>query len=160
MEIEKGKFYFIKDEYFKLIEDKELCQNKERGTKRPCFYCFRDKTDSDLIWFIPISSKIEKYQKIYDAKLKRNGIVDTIVFGYVEGEKRVFLIQNMFPTIKEYITEKYIKNQRDVVINKKLSKELENKANKILVLVEKGHTKLVFPDIVNIRKKLSKFICN
>jgi len=87
MEIEKGKFYFIKDEYFELIKDKELCKNKERGTKRPCFYCFKDKTNSKLIWFIPISSKIEK---IYNRKLKKNGIVDTIVFGYVEGEKKSF----------------------------------------------------------------------
>ena len=156
MKIEKGKFYFIKDEYFKLVKDKELCKNKERGTKRPCFYCFKDKTDSNLIWFIPISSKIEKYKKIYDKKIKRNSIVDTIVFGYVEGEKRAFLIQNMFPTTKEYIVEKYIKNKRDVIVNKRLNKELEYKANKILVLVEKGYTNLVFPDIKYIREKLNK----
>lgn len=159
MEIEKGKFYFIKDEYFELIKDKELCKNKERGIKRPCFYCFKDKTNTDLIWFIPISSKIEKYERIYNKKIKRNKVVDTIVFGYVEGEKRVFLIQNMFPTTKEYIIEKYIKNTRDVTVNKRLNKELENKANKILLLVEKGHTNLVFPDVLNIRKKLEKLSC-
>lgn len=159
MKIEKGKFYFIKDEYFELIKDKELCKNKERGTKRPCFYCFKDKTNSNIIWFIPISSKIEKYEKIYHKKLKRNKVVDTIVFGYVEGEKRVFLIQNMFPTTKEYIIEKYIKNKRDVTVNKRLNKELEDKANKILLLVEKGHTNLVFPNIVNIRKKLEILNC-
>ena len=156
MKIEKGKFYFIKDEYFKLIKDKELCKNKERETKRPCFYCFKDKTNSNLIWFIPISSKIEKYERIYNKKLEKNNIVDTIVFGYVEGEKRAFLIQNMFPTAKEYIIEKYIKNKRDVTVNERLSRELENKANKILVLVEKGYTDLVFPNILNIRKKLNE----
>ena len=70
MKIEQGKFYFIKDEFFELVKDKELCQNKEKGNKRPCFYCFRDKKFEKLIWFIPISSKVEKYKKIYNKKMK------------------------------------------------------------------------------------------
>ncbi|MCI8443612.1 MAG: hypothetical protein HFJ37_00250 [Clostridia bacterium] len=151
MIIETGKFYFIKDEFFELVKDKELCANKERGTKRPCFYCFKDKKYENLIWFIPISSKIEKYRRIYDKKMKRTGIVDTIVFGYVEGEERAFLIQNMFPTTKEYIVEKYKKQNRDVVVNSRLEKELKMKANKILNLVEKGYNKIVFPDIMAIK---------
>ena len=93
MQIEQGKFYFIKDEFFDLVKDKELCANKERGTKRPCFYCFKDSKYQNLIWFIPISSKLEKY----------------------------------------------IKQNRDVVVNERLNKELQIKANKILKLVEKGY---------------------
>lgn len=154
MIIEKGKFYFIKDEFFELVKDKELCANKERGTKRLCFYCFKDKEYQNLIWFIPISSKLEKYKRIYEAKIKRSRIVDTIVFGYVEGEERAFLIQNMFPTTKEYIIEKYIRQDRDVVVNKRLNKELQTKANKILNLVEQGYNKIVFPDIISIKKIL------
>lgn len=152
MIVEQGKFYFIKDEFFEIVKDKELCANKDRGIKRPCFYCFRDSSNHDLIWFVPISSKIDKYKKIYDKKLKNTGVVDTIVFGYVEGEKRVFLIQNMFPTTEKYIVEKYVKQKRDVVVNKRLNKELQSKANKILTLVEKGYKKVVFPDIMKIRK--------
>lgn len=154
MIIEKGKFYFIKDEFFELVKDKELCANKERGTKRPCFYCFKDKEYQNLIWFIPISSKLEKYKRIYEDKIKRSRIVDTIVFGYVEGEERAFLIQNMFPTTKEYVIEKYIRQDRDVVVNKRLNKELQTKANKILNLVEQGYNKIVFPDIISIKKIL------
>lgn len=152
MIVEQGKFYFIKDEFFEIVKDKELCANKDRGIKRPCFYCIRDSSNLDLIWFVPISSKIDKYKKIYDKKLKNTGVVDTIVFGYVEGEKRVFLIQNMFPTTEKYIVEKYVKQKRDVVVNKRLNKELQSKANKILTLVEKGYKKVVFPDIMKIRK--------
>lgn len=154
MKVEKGKFYFIKDEFFELVKDKELCTNKENGNKRPCFYCFNDKKYQNLIWFIPISSKLEKYIKIYNKKMKRTGIVDTIVFGYVEGEKRAFLIQNMFPTTEKYIIQKYIKQNRDVVVNEKLDKEIQVKANKILNLVEKGYNKIVFPDIIAIKNKL------
>ena len=152
MIVEQGKFFFIKDEFFEIVKDKELCANKDRGIKRPCFYCIRDSSNLDLIWFVPISSKIDKYKKIYDKKLKNTGVVDTIVFGYVEGEKRVFLIQNMFPTTEKYIVEKYVKQKRDVVVNKRLNKELQSKANKILTLVEKGYKKVVFPDIMKIRK--------
>ena len=152
MIVEQGKFYFIKDEFFEIVKDKELCANKDRGIKRPCFYCIRDSSNLDLIWFVPISSKIDKYKKIYDKKLKNTGVVDTIVFGYVEGEKRVFLIQNMFPTTEKYIVEKYVKQKRDVVVNKRLNKELQSKANKILTLVKKGYRKVVFPDIMKIKK--------
>ena len=156
MQIEQGRFYFIKDEFFDLVKDNELCVNKERGTKRPCFYCFKDVKYQNLIWFIPISSKLEKYKKIYNKKLERTRIVDTIVFGYVEGEERAFLIQNMFPTTEKYIIEKDRKQNRDVIVNEKLNKELQTKANKILKLVEKGYNKIVFPDIINIKNILLK----
>lgn len=78
------------------------------------------------------------------------------MFGYVEGEERAFLIQNMFPTLQRYITEKYVKQKRDVIINKKLKIELKRKANKVLTLVEKGYRNLVFPDIIKIKERLEK----
>ena len=40
MKIEQGKFYFIKDEFFELVKDKELCQNKEKGNKKQAVECF------------------------------------------------------------------------------------------------------------------------
>ena len=86
--------------------------------------------------------------------MQKYKIVDNIVFGYVEGEKRAFLIQNMFPTTEEYIIEAYIKQNRYVNVNKELKKEIERKANKILKLVEKGYKGLVFSDILKIKEKL------
>ena len=47
--------------------------------------------------------------------------------------------------------EDYIK-----IVNEKLKKELQTKANKILKLVEKGYNKIVFPDIINIKNILLK----
>ena len=43
MKIDVGKFYFIKDEFFEIVNDKELTKNKENGIKRPCYYCFKSK---------------------------------------------------------------------------------------------------------------------
>ena len=62
MKIEDGKFYFIKQEFFEIFNEYNLMQNKENGNKRPCYFCFRDDIDKDIIWFVPISSKVEKYK--------------------------------------------------------------------------------------------------
>ena len=66
------------------------------------------------------------------------------------------MIQNMFPTTEEYIIEKYRKQNRDVIVNEKLNKELQTKANKILKIIEKGYNKIVFPDITKIKNILLK----
>ena len=43
MEIIEGKLYFIKDEFIEKYNPKyHLMENKEAGTKRPTYFCFRD----------------------------------------------------------------------------------------------------------------------
>ncbi len=106
------------------------------------------------MWFIPVSSKVEKYQKIYINKLKRYKKVDTIVFGKVKGKQNVFLIQNMFPVTEQYIEKQYTNKNKPVEITYTLQKEIEVKANKILSLVRKGYTNLVFTNILEIEEKL------
>ena len=71
MQIEEGKFYFIKDDFFELFSNYDLMTNKENGIKRPCYLCFKDNIDEDIIWFIPISHKVEKYRAIYEKKRKK-----------------------------------------------------------------------------------------
>ena len=41
-------------------------QNKENGNKRSCYFCFNDPKNEEIIWFVPISSKVEKYKIIYE----------------------------------------------------------------------------------------------
>ena len=116
MQIDVGCFYFIKDSFFDIIDDPELMQNKENGNKRPCYYCFKSKEYNNIIWFIPVSTKVDKYQKIYDNKIQKQiklgkkPSIDTIVFGNVANTYSAFLIQNMFPVTEEYIESQYIKN--------------------------------------------------
>ena len=57
--------------------------------KRPCYFAFIEK-NTQLLWFIPISSKYEKYESIYDKKKAKNGVCDTIVLGELLGRKRAF----------------------------------------------------------------------
>ena len=156
IKIEEGKFYFLKDSFFERMKDSNLVQNKDNGNKRPCYYCFRDKKEDELIWFVPISSKVSKYKKIYEEKLKKYKRVDTLVFGKVNSEDRVFLIQNMFPIIKKFIDSTYTRKNMPVRINYELQNEIEAKANKVLILVKKGNKGLVFPNITNIKEIMIK----
>ena len=64
MKVENGKFYFIKDEFFDIFKGYKLMINKENGNKRPCYFCFNDLENKEIIWFVPISSKVEKYKSI------------------------------------------------------------------------------------------------
>lgn len=159
VEIENGKFYFIKDEFFDEVNDKTILLNKDNGNKRPCYYCFKDCKNDELIWFIPISSKIDKYRRIFNYKQNKLGRVDTIVFGKVNNDERAFLIQNMFPVTVKYIEEKYKRNNEDVEITYTLRKEIEDKANFILKLAEQGK-KVVFTDIFKIKEILLEELKN
>lgn len=98
MIIEEGKFYFVSDDFFEEFKCYDIIRNKETGTKRPCYFCFRDKKNSDILWFVPISTRYEKYKKLYDSKLAKSKgkPVYNFVFASVLGKKAVFLIQNIF----------------------------------------------------------------
>ena len=160
MQINVGCFYFIKDSFFDVIDDSELMQNKENGNKRPCYYCFKSKEYDSIIWFIPVSTKIDKYQKIYDKKLQKQiklgktPSIDTIVFGNVANTYSAFLIQNMFPVTEEYIESQYIKNKVAIKLSNKLQNEIISKAIKVLNLYNHGMKNIVFPDIDRILGQL------
>ena len=160
MQINIGRFYFIKDSFFDIIDDSELMQNKENGNKRPCYYCFKSKTYDDIIWFIPVSTKIEKYQKIYNYKIQKQiklgkkPSIDTIVFGNVANTYSVFLIQNMFPVTKKYVESQYIKNKVAIRLSNKLQTEVIYKANKVLNLYNHGMKNIIFPNVDKILEQL------
>ena len=159
MKLENGKFYFIKDNYFKIVNDKSLLLNKDNGNKRPCYYCISDDNNKGIYWLIPISSKVDKYKKIYKYKLYKYGKVDTLVFGKVNNNLKAFLIQNMFPITEKYIAEKYVRNNTDVEITYTLKKEIDIKAKFILSLAERGKN-VLFTDIIRIKKILLDEIKN
>ena len=72
---------------------------------RPCCYCFEM---DGYFWMVPISSKTEKYKRIYEEKKKRYKEYDGLRFGYVNGKYRAFLIQNVCPVSEEYIDRQYM----------------------------------------------------
>lgn len=77
--------------------------------------------------------------------------MDTLVFGKVNNENRVFLIQNMFSIIEKYISDTYVRRKVLVRIGYDLRQEVESKAHKVFSLVRKGNRGLVFSDIIKIK---------
>lgn len=96
---------------------------------------------------IPISSRIEKYQNIYDYNIEKNGRCDIIHFDSVLGRQTAFVIQKMFPVTQKYIVEKYIDSyQNEVRVRKKSEKEIIEKAKRTLLLYKK-QIPVITPDI-------------
>ena len=130
----KGCFYFIKNEYFEDFKDPYLMTNKEKVENeihnRPCFYAFFDEK-AKLFWMISFSSKVEKFRKIYNDKIATYKTCDTIMFGDVLGHEKAFLLQNMCPIIDKYILNEY-KDENDVAVRVEeiFEKELISKARK------------------------------
>ncbi len=139
-------------------------QNKENGNKRPCYYCFKSKKYDNIIWFIPISTKIDKYKKVYNNKIEKQLklgkkiSVDTLVFGKVANTFSAFLIQNMFPVTKQYVENQYLKNKVPIRVSNRLQTEIIYKANKVLNLYKHGMKNIIFPNIDRILEQLLKDI--
>ena len=83
LEIKTGYLYHIKDEYFDDVNDDSLMQNRERGKKRPTYFTIKD---GDILWFIPISSKVDKYQRIINNKIEKYGFCNTIIIRKIADE--------------------------------------------------------------------------
>lgn len=158
----KGNFYFLNDQYFIDFPDDKLMKNKETINGivhgRPCYYAYEDLSTS-LYWLIPISSQVSKFKKIHANKVSKYGQCDTIVFGDVLGYKKAFLIQNMCPVTKEYISSEYIDSAANIPVRVDgvLEKELRSKVSKVLTLYKQG-AKMIFPDVMKIEKELLKNI--
>ena len=100
MKIKTGYLYHIKDEYFDVVNDDSLMQNHERGKKRPTYFTIKDK---NILWFIPMSSKVDKYEKIIEKKIERYGFCNTIIIRKMADMDVAILLQNAFPTLEKYI---------------------------------------------------------
>lgn len=131
--MEIGRLYFVKDTFYKRFHDCKLMENREvidgKPHKRPCCYLFEFL---NIYWMIPISSKVEKYKVQYQKAMRKYSMCDNISFGYVLGEEKAFLVQNLFPVTEEYINSIYIdKNTgKPIVIPNNLIAELNKKARK------------------------------
>lgn len=62
MNIKQGYIYHIKDDFFDIANDKTLMINYENGKTRPTYFCIKD-LQTDFLWFIPMSSKVENIKK-------------------------------------------------------------------------------------------------
>ena len=104
MKVQTGYLYHIKDEFFDKINEKGLMINHENGHSRLSYLAIKEK---NILWFIPLSSKVDKYKSIIEQKKKKYGKCKGIIIKEIEGFEQVILIQNAFPTLEKYIKSRH-----------------------------------------------------
>ncbi len=150
MEIKTGYLYHIKDEYFDVVNDENLMQNHEKGKKRPTYFTIKDK---DILWFIPISSKVDKYKRIIDKKIEKYGFCNTIIIREIAGEEAAILLQNAFPTLEKYIDHVHTVDGVPLKVPTDLQNEIKSKFKNMIGLKKRG-TNLFFTDIDKIKQQM------
>lgn len=150
MEVKTGYLYHIKDDFFDIVKDDKLMANHERGKKRPTYFTIKDK---DILWFIPISSKVEKYKKIIDKKIDKYGFCNTIIIRKFSDEESAILLQNAFPTLEKYIDHVHTIDGVPLKVPTDLQKEIKSMFKNMIGLKKRG-TNLFFTDIDRLKKMM------
>ncbi len=143
MRVQTGCLYHIKDEYFDKINEKGLMINHENGHSRPSYLAIKEH---NILWFIPLSTKVDKYKNIVEKKKKKYGKCSTIMIKRIAGQDQAILLQNAFPTLEKYIKSRHTKDGIVVKISYNVQKEIINNFEYLLSLKSKG-LNLFFTDI-------------
>ena len=153
MKIQTGYLYHIKDDFFDIVNDENLMTNHERGKKRPTYFTIKD---NDILWFIPLSSKVEKYQKIIDKKMEKYGVCNSILIRDILGNESAILIQNAFPTLEKYIDHVHVlENGKPAKVISSTCDEILENFKQMLKLKKKG-LNFFFTDIDKIKKQIEE----
>ena len=152
MKVLTGHLYHIKDEFFDRIKNGGLMINHENGHSRPAYLAIKDK---DILWFIPLSSKIKKYKKIIDEKVVKYGTCKTILIKKIADQEQVILIQNAFPTLEKYIDHVHTVNGAPARVGTLLKQEILDNFEYLMKLHNRG-IKVFFTDIDKLKEKLIK----
>ena len=124
--------------------------NHENGRARPTYFTIKDK---DILWFIPLSSKVSKYQPIIDKKVKKYGDCRSIMIREIAEKKSVILLQNAFPTLEKYIDHPHTINGAPARVADNLKDEILQNFNSLLALKKQG-INLFFTDIDKIKEMM------
>lgn len=143
MKVQTGYIYHIKDKFFDVVNDEGLMINHENGKTRPTYFTIRD---NDILWFIPLSSKVQKYQPIIDKKIKKYGSCKSILIGQIANRKSAILLQNAFPTLEKYIDHVHTINGAPVRVADNLKDKILENFNSMLAMKKEG-INLFFADI-------------
>lgn len=143
MQVQTGYLYHIKDEFFDRINNKGLMINHENGHSRPSYLAIKDE---NILWFIPLSTKIDKYKSIIEKKEKKYGSCKTILIKKIAGREQAILIQNAFPTLEKYIQSRHTVDGKFIKISSAVEKEIVDDFEYMLSLKSSG-LNLFFTDI-------------
>lgn len=143
MKIITGYLYHIKDDFFDKLKNYGLMINHENGHFRPSYLAIKD---NDILWFIPLSTKVSKYKPMIENKIKKYGLCKTIMIKRIAGRNQVISIQNAFPTLEKYVKNLHTVEGKPIQIANSIKKEIINNFESTISLKEKG-INLFFTDI-------------
>lgn len=124
--------------FFEDVQDSALMANKENGNYRPHYLAIQDSQNHKIYWMVPVSSKIEKYQKIYNHQISRYGKCTKIVLGKCGGWDAAFLVQNAFPTIADYFDHIHTSKGKPLSLHNSTAKLIAHNLNYNLRLYKHG----------------------
>ena len=150
MQIKTGYLYHIKDDYFKKVNDENIMSNQEYQKKRPTYFTIKD---NDILWFIPLSSKVDKYQKLLDKKVQKYGTCDSIIIAKIVEDDSAILLQNAFPTLEKYIDHIHMINGAPAKVGTDLQKEILLKFKRLMKLNDRG-IKVFFTDVDKLKQQM------
>lgn len=150
MRIKTGYLYHIKDSFFKKYDKYNLMQNHELGKARPTYFTIKD---NDILWFIPLSTKVEKYQKLVHEKIRKHKVCYTILIREVLGKDVAILLQNAFPTLEKYIDHMHTIHSMPAKVNDDLKEEILLNFKRMLNMKKNG-IDLFFTDIDKLKKEI------
>lgn len=122
--------------------------NHENGHSRPSYLAIKDEK---ILWFIPLSTKTEKYKSIIEKKEKKYGSCKTILIKKIAGREQAILIQNAFPTLEKYIKSRHTIDGKIIKISTAVEREIIDDFEYMLSLKSNG-LNLFFTDIDYIKR--------
>ncbi|MCL2201809.1 MAG: hypothetical protein FWB75_07565 [Oscillospiraceae bacterium] len=149
-DIKTGYVYHIKDTYFDVAKDDKLMRNREGGAYRPTYYCLKDEK-TGLLWVVPMSSRIEKYNAIIEKDVAQYGSCMKILIARYGDGHSAFLFQNMFPILPKYINHIHTIAGIPMAVNPAVQKEIIKRFKDVRRLYSRG-IKVIFPNITHLEK--------
>ena len=139
-----------KDLYFETVKDDKLMRNHESGAYRPTYFCIKDEK-TVLLWVIPMSGRVEKYQPIIDREVEKYGSCPKILIARYGDGKSAFLLQNMFPIIPKYIDHVHTIAGVPMPVNIVVQEEIIKRFKEVRRFYSRG-IKMIFPDIARLER--------
>lgn len=126
-----------------MVDDPNLSVNHTGIHSRPSYFLVKDK---DLLWFIPLSTKIDKYRKIIESKRQKYGKCNTILIRKIANKENAILIQNAFPTLPKFLSHPHTVNGKPYRVPTGIQQEIKYNFNELMKLKKKG-INLFFTDV-------------
>jgi len=152
MDLKQGNLYFLTDCFFINVNDPYLKIDYEQ-TQRPHYFAYKE-IETSLYWFVPCSSRVDKYKDIIQKRREQNKSSYGLKIVKIQGNETALLFQDMFPAIRKYIQAPYIRGGQVVrIADPKIIDDLEKNAKTVITLLRRG-TRFTptQPDVLKIEK--------